>query len=199
MGSNSTGDTLEDAQLLLIQFPNPTANDLISLVNRTSTISESDSKQMFKAFTGSQQGAMVHRGFYGEWLAVKPMVLPALKAMTQRYPDYDISFVGHSLGGAMAVVGAADAVVDGLAPATRVRIITFGQPRVGNSAFRDFVNGMKFKEISRIVQSGDIIPHLGLASWGFSHISKEYFVEKGGSMRTCNDSDMATMGRIRTV
>ncbi|ORY51228.1 alpha/beta-hydrolase [Rhizoclosmatium globosum] len=144
MGTNSTGDVLEDAQILLIQFPNPTANDLIAVVNRTATISEIDRIRMFKAFPDGQQVAMVHRGFYGEWLAVKPMLLPAL-------------------GGAMAVVGAADAVLEGLAPAGRIRIITFGQPRVGNPAFRDLVNGM----------NGD-----GLASWGFNHISKEYFVTK---------------------
>ena len=45
---------------------------------------------------------------------------------------------GYSLGGALATIAAADIKIN-IKPSNRVRVITFGQPRVGNEDFSNWL------------------------------------------------------------
>ncbi|KAI8617760.1 Alpha/Beta hydrolase protein [Chytriomyces sp. MP71] len=105
------------------------------------------------------------------------------------FPTYDVTFVGHSLGGAVALLGATDLVHEGLFPGPKVRVFTQGQPRVGNRAFRKFVQKLHLKEVTRVVNYGDPIPHFGLQSWGFRHVMGEYWIKLDGTLQSCDDSE----------
>lgn len=69
--------------------------------------------------------------------------------------DIKVLFVGHSLGGAAATLGAARFLSMGLDP-NQIEVITFGAPAVGNSAFcQEFEQKLN---LTRVTSSGDAIP-----------------------------------------
>lgn len=53
-------------------------------------------------------GCGVHHGFYDSWTDVSTFVLATLKKAKAQYPDYLIVSTGHSLGGAIAAIAAAE-------------------------------------------------------------------------------------------
>jgi alpha-beta hydrolase superfamily lysophospholipase len=50
----------------------------------------------------------VHAGFYNSWTSAKSLVEAAIASARQTYPSYAIVSTGHSLGGAIATIAAAD-------------------------------------------------------------------------------------------
>uniref|UniRef100_A0A1I7YIJ9 Lipase_3 domain-containing protein n=1 Tax=Steinernema glaseri TaxID=37863 RepID=A0A1I7YIJ9_9BILA len=79
-----------------------------------------------------------------------------MHAATQHH---SVVFTGYSLGGALASLSAAKAVKLGLRPPYFVSLVTFGQPRVGNSIFANNHNRL-VPNSYRIVHNADIVPHL---------------------------------------
>ena len=89
----------------------------------------------------------------------------------KKYSKYDIIFTGHSLGGALAVHAAADFVLTGVGSQNftddiikssfkpYIQVYTFGQPRIGNSAFNDPVKA-KIDEWYRVVHNKDVVVHI---------------------------------------
>lgn len=61
--------------------------------------------------------------------------------------NYKLVITGHSLGGALAVHAATDLVYSGLRPVHKV--YTFGQPRVGNKQFDQFLKS-KVQDVYRV-------------------------------------------------
>ena len=85
------------------------------------------------------------------------------------------TIVGHSLGGAEAVLCAADLATN---YGIKSKLYTYGCPRVGNNAFKEgFVSLMGHNSI-RMVKDHDIVPHLPLEVMGFQHTSTEIWEHK---------------------
>jgi len=65
--------------------------------------------------------------------------------------------MGHSLGGAIAILAARD-ISDIFGTNTQVGVNTFGSPRIGNQNFANYIN----KKVNgvRYVHYADLIPHL---------------------------------------
>jgi putative component of toxin-antitoxin plasmid stabilization module len=100
----------------------------------------------------------VHTGFYDDVQSVWDAVLEVArhaKACGKR-----LWVTGHSKGGAEAILCAwffakmAGIVADG--------IYTFGQPRVGNRAFRRDYDALLGDRTFRVIHSADIVPHVPL-------------------------------------
>lgn len=53
-------------------------------------------------------GCTVHQGFWNSWLEARPRILTAVKDAVARNPGYGIVSTGHSLGGAIATLAAAN-------------------------------------------------------------------------------------------
>ncbi|KAL4905068.1 hypothetical protein BDW74DRAFT_178078 [Aspergillus multicolor] len=105
----------------------------------------------------------VHAGFWASWKSVEGDVLYAIRMALQQYPDYQLVFTGHSLGGAVATMGAT--------------LFTFGAPKIGNAA-----TARRTTELTRLYRAthkSDPVPKLPL-TWGFpydySQPSPEYWV-----------------------
>ena len=114
-------------------------------------------------------GASVGLGFYKEWVALIPQVMPEVKKLSQQYPSYSVWVTGHSLGGALATLCALDLQTELQINAT---VYTYGSPRVGNVAFAQYYDSL-VPNTFRIVNGQDIIPHLPLKTMNFYHVATE--------------------------
>ena len=74
----------------------------------------------------------VHNGFQTGYNTVKTAVISQIQALKALHRDAKIYLTGHSLGGALAVLALPD-VKDSFGSVAG--LLTFGQPRVGNSEF----------------------------------------------------------------
>lgn len=124
-------------------------------------------------------GCRVHAGFAMAHSETWDAVLALLGQATAAYPTYKIIFTGHSLGGAVATLSAANARAEGYA----IDLYTYGSPRVGNEAFASFVTAQAGSEY-RVTHTADPIARLPPLFLGYSHVSPEYWLSTGNSTTT---------------
>ncbi|KAL3505776.1 hypothetical protein ACH5RR_031158 [Cinchona calisaya] len=103
--------------------------------------------------------AMVHHGFYSAYhnTTLRPGILSAVERAKELYGDIKVMVTGHSMGGAMAAFCALDLSVN--AGERDVEVVTFGQPRIGNTAFASYYSQVVPNTI-RVTHEHDIVPHL---------------------------------------
>ena len=123
----------------------------------------------------------VHSGFHGALRKVWGVALPNGEVLPRRLANRGgktIWITGHSLGGALAVLCAAQALFVSKMPVQGV--YTFGQPRVGTKDFADAVNAKLGSGIFRFVNDRDIVPRVPLFSMGFCHYGCQRFFDHVG-------------------
>jgi triacylglycerol lipase len=106
---------------------------------------------------------LVHLGFDQMWRRIRNTVLNSLAAMPQ---GTRITFLGHSLGGAMVDLGAADAKKT--LTLSNVDVCTFGGPRAGQVRFRINFDRLVPK-CFRVTEMRDIVPHVPPLFLGWNH------------------------------
>jgi len=85
--------------------------------------------------------------------------------------DHDVFiFAGHSRGGAIAQVISSVMYLENLIPKERMRLVTFGTPRVLQTDLSDKVND-KFKQL-RLINEADPVPSVPPSAFGFFHFGK---------------------------
>ncbi|RMD42172.1 hypothetical protein DV735_g2965, partial [Chaetothyriales sp. CBS 134920] len=139
---------------------------------------------------GSNGGASclnctVHSGFMTSWRNARCTVIPHVEKALRENPGYELILVGHSLGGAVAALAAVEFQARGWQP----HITTFGEPRVGNKAFNDFVD-QRFSLLNdhnhasdrhlyrRVTHVNDPIPLLPPQEWGYTMHAGEVYISK---------------------
>lgn len=85
--------------------------------------------------------------------------LVKIEEFVKIYKGYSVIFTGHSLGGALTVHAAADAILGGYLDANSVYIYTYGQPRVGNIYFNNLFRN-QVNDMFRLVHNKDLVPHV---------------------------------------
>lgn len=160
----------------------------------------------------------VHMGFMASWRNARTVVLPALRAARQQYPDHRVHLVGHSLGGAVAALAALEVRL-GLGWRD-VRVTTFGEPRVGNAELVAYLDrafgllgsredgtgeggeGMRYRRVTHV---GDPVPLLPLTEWGYRSHGGEVYIGRSdlppgrGDLRVCSgDDDPECLGGAET-
>ncbi len=131
---------------------------------------------------GPFPNTFVHEGFQD---AIFPVVIKIALTLQKYNPDQNKSIwiTGHSLGGALAVLLGAMLIEDDF-PVQG--IYTFGAPRVGDPNFAQSldqkINGIFY----RVVNEGDIVPHLPPKFLGFNHSEKVVLFQSDGT-RVDND------------
>ena len=123
----------------------------------------------------------VHMGFYSSWLNTRKVILPELTQAIKDYPNYKLTLVGHSLGGAVAALAGLDFLARGWSP----RVTTFGEPRIGNKELMAYTNSRfnittpthkNANAFHRVTHVNDPVPLLPLAEWGYTMHSEEIFI-----------------------
>jgi triacylglycerol lipase len=118
-----------------------------------------------------------HRGFGS---AVAGIELRLYYALTRELGDRPLYLTGHSLGGALAVVFAADLVRWHFG--TRISgLYTFGAPRVVTPRAAQWLDGHLRGRIHRFVNPGDPVPWMPPAVLCYRHVGEEFRLE--GSRR----------------
>ncbi|WP_346353358.1 lipase family protein [Azotosporobacter soli] len=124
-----------------------------------------------------QESPKVHKGFHQyvqSMLALNDEAQKDKRSLIERLrsePNAKLLIVGHSLGGAAAMLLGAR-IVDMGFPVEKLKIITFGAPPVGNAAFAKTENGKL--QVVRYINRGDPIPYsLVKIVGGYQHFGTE--------------------------
>ncbi|KAK6429834.1 hypothetical protein LTR95_014015 [Oleoguttula sp. CCFEE 5521] len=136
---------------------------------------------------GKCENCTVHMGFQSSWITTRDYILPELEKTNLTFPDYRVTLVGHSLGGAVAALAGLDLQAQGFDP----QVTTFGEPRVGNQAFVKYIDkhfGLfgsnthssndAMMTYRRVTHVDDPVPLLPLTEWGFAMHAGEIFIWK---------------------
>jgi hypothetical protein len=120
------------------------------------------------------------------WLNTRTTILPHVAAALQKHPDYEVTLVGHSLGGAVAALAGLEMRLKGWDPL----VTTFGEPMVGNGDFVNYFDDqfgfgdavtippMKGQRFRRVTHINDPVPLLPLPEWGYQAHAGEIFISR---------------------
>ena len=96
-----------------------------------------------------------------------------------RHPTASFLVTGHSLGGALATIAAVDLKV-ALGITNPLSLYTFGQPRVGNAAFSDYVmKTLGPDNYVRVTHDNDPVPRMPPSAFSFKHGGTEVWYMPG--------------------
>ncbi|KAJ3290433.1 hypothetical protein HK104_006786 [Borealophlyctis nickersoniae] len=133
-------------------------------------------------------GSKVHGGFLQQYQSVQSDVRSLVDKYMKDFKGYSVTFIGHSLGGAVALLASMDASCNKYVnlASNQNTVMSVGGPRVGNSVFAQSVydQGVSF---FRGVHDNDQVPHLPAQSSGFVHADYENFETASGKVQYCDD------------
>jgi triacylglycerol lipase len=123
-------------------------------------------------------GGKVHQGFQVGLAQIWEPLLARLSEFRRHQP---LLMTGHSLGGALATLAAAQLhaagqSIDGL--------YTFGAPRVGDRAFTTCFNHNLQHCTFRLVHHQDWIPHLPPSALGYAHVGQPIYFDEAGAVQS---------------
>lgn len=133
-------------------------------------------------------GCEVHGGFTSTWESVRGPVMDEVERLVGQQPNAKVFVTGHSLGAAVAVLAAADLGASAHSLGYPIEgVYTYGQPRVGNKAFREFYETGEHVSF-RLTHWKDIVPHLPPKGMDdYYHTSTEVFYTEDSSQYTICD------------
>ncbi|VDO20016.1 unnamed protein product [Haemonchus placei] len=108
-------------------------------------------------FEGSD--GLVNRFLYESWYKLWYILgmERTLQAVVENNNDYEIWFIGHSLGGAKAEMSVVSVLLKKLVPQNKVRLLTFGATRVGDMSFVNLIEALVPYRF-RIIHGRDMVP-----------------------------------------
>jgi hypothetical protein len=115
------------------------------------------------------QTAQVHSEFYSACQSIISNVVSSLETVKNEYPDASVYLTGHSLGGAVALLASIELESRGIVGWDKLNVYTFGQPRVGDQVFADFLNSRSGATFLRITNKFDMIPSLPPRLLSYTH------------------------------
>jgi triacylglycerol lipase len=120
------------------------------------------------------------------WVDTRSIILPYVSEAMQKYPEHEVTLVGHSLGGAVAALAGLEMRLKGWNP----QITTFGEPMLGNADFAQFfdeefdlqptgsnsISSQEENRLRRVTHVNDPVPLLPLEEWGYEPHGGEIFI-----------------------
>ena len=86
-------------------------------------------------------------------------MINVLTRLNEKYSNYTYVFTGHSMGAAVSNMACMDAVMSGTVDGRKTKMYNFGQPRVGNKAYAEFLES-EVSEIYRVNHHRDLWTHI---------------------------------------
>lgn len=134
-------------------------SDKINVVVFRGTHSTNGIKTDLNFFMSANSFAAMPGGLHGGFKAAFDSVQPALNSAldVKGRPGVPTYYIGHSLGGALAMLAA----TDGLSKGVKVEgLVTLGQPRTGNVNYAANFSSVLREKYFRYVNGNDPVPHL---------------------------------------
>ncbi|ADB19106.1 lipase class 3 [Pirellula staleyi DSM 6068] len=144
----------------------------IALVAFRGTESRGDWLRNINVAGRTREYGVTHRGFLGAFQAVESRLRSALSGIAGQ----TLILTGHSLGGALATVMAAE--WQHFMPASWG--VTFGQPAVGRGSFRMFFSQNYSGKFFRFVNDDDIVPRVPP---GYEHVGRLLHFDAQGRLQ----------------
>ena len=101
----------------------------------------------------TEHPVMVYPPFRDAYFELEKQVYALLDSLLEANPFSDVTFVGHSFGGALATIGAVRFA--SARPSLRFSCHAFGAPKVGAHDFQQLVNTLPNLKVVRVELSGD--------------------------------------------
>ncbi|KAI8057331.1 Alpha/Beta hydrolase protein [Syncephalis plumigaleata] len=142
--------------------------------------------------------AEVHAGFVNCYHTIRSDLKSTIADVAKRFPKYTVTFTGHSLGGALAILAALDTNIS--TPSINQQVVTFGAPRIGNPTFGNMVSTRLYQAANsrtggilpspvRVVNYNDIVPRLPPSMFDYQHHDAEVWINSG-------EGDQATLCQV---
>ncbi|VDM39616.1 unnamed protein product, partial [Toxocara canis] len=111
-----------------------------------------------------------YKAFFAIWDAG---MMSDLAELIANNDGYELWITGHSLGGAIATIAANWIAFEKIVPATKIKLITFGEPRVGDYEYASIHDSM-LPYSYRVTHKADLVPHLPMKHLnGYRHHGDE--------------------------
>lgn len=123
----------------------------------------------------------IHSGYLYKYLHLKPVLLENINNICKNNNIKEITFNGHSSGGAIANIAALD--ISFIYKNKNINCITFGSPKIGNKYFVDEYN-KNIRQSIRVVNDYDIIQYLPL--FIYKHTHKPYLIRIKNNLNIIN-------------
>ncbi|KAJ9071591.1 hypothetical protein DSO57_1035467 [Entomophthora muscae] len=120
----------------------------------------------------------VHHGFLQYSNGITPKTIPVVQPLIAKYTNYTLIITGHSLGAAVASIASIQLQKALNIPWFNITLVTFGQPRVGNLPFAQWMNSRNTTML-RVVNNRDIVPHVPPYNDGYVHHNREILLTPG--------------------
>ncbi|KAL1917382.1 uncharacterized protein VTP21DRAFT_5038 [Calcarisporiella thermophila] len=145
-------------------------------------------------YSEASYGAFVHMGFQEAYEEARGPMLRLILPVLKEYPYFRLLITGHSLGGALATLNAADlyrTFSEFHNSPYGLQLVTFEQPRIGNKVFSDYIKQLPIYA-KRVVYKLDPVPHVPISPllWHPSG-SEVWALNQNGDMVQClNDNSI---------
>ncbi|KAI9136880.1 Alpha/Beta hydrolase protein [Paraphysoderma sedebokerense] len=158
-------------------------------------LSQISYNQQYTATTPSAMPAesKVHNGMWDTFSSIKDDLGKSVQEFLSRpqavngsptQKPREIVLVGHSLGGSLATFAAMHLRMALNIPKEQIRVITYNQPRVGNSAFADFYDSMVPNTL-RVVNGNDVFTKLPAMISDYIHFGSEIYTDLDDKTYQC--------------
>ncbi|KAG9036973.1 hypothetical protein FS837_001563 [Tulasnella sp. UAMH 9824] len=149
----------EDSIVVAHEGTDPT--QFLSLVNDADFFPDAMDQAYFPGISSS---ILVHGGFQDTFKRSASSILAAVKKVMAAKSSSKVTLVGHSLGGALALLDTVYLKIQ--IPSITTKTVTLGGPRVGNPAFASYLGSFDLTRITHELDPIPIVPGRGL---GFAH------------------------------
>ncbi|KAL0953902.1 hypothetical protein HGRIS_005069 [Hohenbuehelia grisea] len=144
-------------------------------------------------FPGISSAVKVHKGFGAAQARAAPEILTAVRKAMDKFSSKSVTLVGHSLGGAIALIDAVFLKLH-LPKDIELKTFTYGMPRVGNQYFADYVD-KNIPNVVRITNKMDPVPIMPGRFLGFRHAGGEiHITDDNGTWNKCPGQDNTAAG-----
>ncbi|KAK0383717.1 hypothetical protein NLU13_9628 [Sarocladium strictum] len=136
----------------------------------------------------------VHQGFSAAWDEIAVAAQAAINTALAANPGYRVIATGHSLGGAVATLGAVYLRQNGIP----IDTYSYGSPRVGNDKFANFVSNQTGGEY-RVTHTDDPVPRLPPIIFGYRHVTPEYWLSTDAASNDYPLNDIRVCAGIANI
>ncbi|KAF9265891.1 alpha/beta-hydrolase [Marasmius fiardii PR-910] len=144
----------------------------------------------------------VHVGFKEEHAKTAEDILRAVDTTLMNHPEASVAVVGHSLGGALALLDSLYLSLH-LPPTMNIIMIGYGMPRVGNDAFVQYIDQLVTVSHYHITNKKDIVPVIPNVLGYYHHCRGELHIREDDVWVSCpghdNPSKQCSVGDVGII